>query len=181
MSANDRLTACRFSPQKRRTENPCVPSSILGPATIFCALFSERHRRQTSKPLGKQEFAAVSRLPSHRPANPGVRSLRRLPCAPRPTVCGAHAHRFAVSGFRLRRGFGGQAGHHFFVATRRYSATYISFCARFFGAETPEKAGFFRSPASPRELREDDPLRNSPQNSPFREFRGHGNFEGEIK
>ena len=53
------------------TENPCVPSSILGPATIFCALFPSGGRRQTPKPLGKPMFAAVFRLSSHRPANPG--------------------------------------------------------------------------------------------------------------
>ena len=35
------------------TENPRVPSSILGPATIFCAFFPGGVRRQTSKPLGK--------------------------------------------------------------------------------------------------------------------------------
>jgi len=42
------------------------------------------------------KFAAVFRLPSHRSQIPGVRSLRRLPCAPRPAVCGAHARLFSV-------------------------------------------------------------------------------------
>ena len=33
------------------TENPCVPSSILGPATIFCALFPAKKGTKNMKPV----------------------------------------------------------------------------------------------------------------------------------
>ena len=107
---------------------------------FFCALFPGGGSRQTSKPLGKQCLPPFSVCRLIALQIPGVRSLRRLPCAPR---------------LRLR-------------------------CSR-----TPPCGVWV--PPPPRLRRTSRPnkvfdfLGERGQNSPFREFRGHGNFEGEIE
>ena len=122
-------------------------------------------RRQTSKPLGKQvcrrfSFAVSSPCKSRVSGLCGD-CLALLGCAPglssiaRSATEDAHARRFSAFG----------------------SGLIWYFSSPVFEAETPERAGFFRSPDPPRELREDDPCRSSPQNSPFGEFRGHADFE----
>ena len=97
---------------------------------------------------------------------PGDRSLRRLPCAPRLRLRCSRSPECVPCAPRLR-----------LRCSRSPSASGSGGPVLRWGHR--KKPGFRAFWDSPPELREDDPLRNSPQNSPFGEIRGHADFEGE--
>ena len=126
----------------------------------FLCPFLSGDRRQTSKPLGKQCLPPFSVCRLIALQIPGSRSLRRLPCAP---LRGCSRTPLSASGFRLRRGYGGQAGLIKFSIFLEKEGKILRFANFGDTGILREKSRERRAPDSPTE-------KNAPHSSPNPNF-----------